>query len=934
MKKILPFLFAALLPASAGARAIGSSEAAAIAAQFLHGGTAAAMQKAPLKDKKFENEPYYIFNRGAGAGFVIVSGDDRLGSVLGYADKGCIDPDNAPEGLRGLLDMYENAYSALGEDRETGATALTEQPVAVVEPLLGDIAWGQNYPFNNMTPVYTQDGAERHYYTGCVATAATQIMRYYSYPAQGSGSKTYTDRASGQTLSADFGATAYDWANMPAVSPVIPRPAVRDAYATLAAQMGVALEMQYEVAGSGTYDMLVPYALRTYFGYDAGVRSHRRDCYPTSEWMAIIKAELDAGRPVFYGGTSHRGTGGHAFVLDGYDSADYVHVNWGWTGRSNGYFMINHLDPQSLGEGGGAGGYNLSQDMVTGIRPATEGSAMSYALYGASRFSFDGPFAGTFNAMSYVENIDVEPYNGRIEVLLTDKDGNIAASLGGEDISIPGFSAGHSGSVFFRPTNVTSEVSGVADGDYIVRMGYRQGDGSFAILRHPKGLPACYDVKVSRGIVSIAGRREPAPDCVLTEPVGTDGDFYAGGAARLSLAIANRSADFVVTSLTLRLTSCTDASVSFDTSLGCNIYDESAERLDVLMPVSAAVPEGDYWLTAVVKEGDKEYAVADGAVGPTQVRVKSVTGPVVRVASEMAWTSGASDALAGAVRQGELFGGTVALRNAALPGSVSVRARFVNETTGESIPLVQSDVDFTGNTPQSVSFARYLPFDPGSYRVTYTAVDSDGRETPLYDPFEPTIVTVASSDKLTAEMVEFSMPERLRQGERVACSLTYRGLATVSQNLYVRLRRLTYRGGELAYRGSQRFEPGVEKSISFNYRPGTELEDGLYMVIAQTGNTSAQTDMGNYSVYGRVIAMGDVTSAELIEARNSIAVWVEGRTLRCAADGDCTIDRIEVYNAAGTLVATDADLSALAAGFYIARVALADGRSAVAKIAL
>jgi hypothetical protein len=85
------------------------------------------------------------------------------------------------------------------------------------------------------------------------------------------------------------------------------------------------------------------------------------------------------------GGDSEKTNTGHAFVLDGYDSLDFVHVNWGWYGSSNGYFRINHLDPSSLGEGGGAGGYNLSQDMVTGIRPAVDGSTRDHAIYGESR---------------------------------------------------------------------------------------------------------------------------------------------------------------------------------------------------------------------------------------------------------------------------------------------------------------------------------------------------------------------------------------------------------------------------------------------------------------------------------------------------------------------------------------------------------------------
>ena len=77
-----------------------------------------------------------------------------------------------------------------------------------------------------------------------------------------------------------------------------------------------------------------------------------------------------------------------------------MHVNWGWYGSSNGYFMINHLDPTSLGEGGGSGGYNLNQDMVTGIQPARTGSARDYALYGGTRLSVDGPFGSTFNVMT------------------------------------------------------------------------------------------------------------------------------------------------------------------------------------------------------------------------------------------------------------------------------------------------------------------------------------------------------------------------------------------------------------------------------------------------------------------------------------------------------------------------------------------------------
>ena len=99
--------------------------------------------------------------------------------------------------------------------------------------------------------------------------------------------------------------------------------------------------------------MMVPGALKNYFGYDKHVTLRKRSYYGTTEWMNIIKAELDAGRPVYYGGASDAGQGGHAFVCDGYDDNGYVHINWGWYGDSNGYFLVNRLNPSDLGEGGG-----------------------------------------------------------------------------------------------------------------------------------------------------------------------------------------------------------------------------------------------------------------------------------------------------------------------------------------------------------------------------------------------------------------------------------------------------------------------------------------------------------------------------------------------------------------------------------------------------
>ncbi|MCM1483429.1 MAG: thiol protease/hemagglutinin PrtT [Muribaculaceae bacterium] len=942
MKKTLALLTWLLAPMALCAESISPTQAASIASGFMHGIRPAATRlKAHTAKSQTPGlqQPYYIFNAGNGDGYVIVSGDDRLGTILGYSDKGYIDLSEAPDGLIALLQMYETAYSAATSGATMDEAApLATTPSVIVQPLLGDITWGQDTPFNTLTPTYTSSGKLTNYYTGCVACAATQIMRKYSYPERGTGSKTYTDPASGQTLSADFGSTTYDWDNMPAIVPDAPSADQTLAYSTLAAQMGVAIEMQYEAAGSGTYDMLVPYALRTYFGYDAAIRSHHRTYYSTSEWMDIIKTELDEGRPVFYGGTSDTGSGGHAFVLDGYDSADYVHVNWGWYGSSNGYFMINHLDPSSLGAGGGSGGYNVGQDMITGIRPAQPGSKRDYSIYGATRMSIDGPYGDTFVVMTYIENTDVEPFTGRMEALLIDADGNVVANLGGENITVGGFAGGYSGQLLFNPKNVSCTVSNIPDGKYRMCLGYKaDGDDGWTILRHPKGLPGYADVSVSHGYISITSKHVPAPDGVIKTAIATDGDLYAGGTAMVRFTAENRSTDYVISNITLRLTAVTDPAATYDATVNASIYDQSTENLELYMPVDAAVPAGEYYMTALVKTADNEYPFDDTEAGRTIVTVlPGTSGPVVRAASDMIWSTGATGVTDGAIIQGDILNIAVSLRNAASPGTAKVFAKLVNVATGESLPFKQTDIAFDDSRARSTTFSRYLPCDPGTYRVELCQLDDNYAETSIAPYASHMEITVEPSANIVAEMVSISIPDHLTQGEKTACSITYRGLRTTSQTLYLRIRRLTNSGGEIMYMGRQSFEAGVEKDLNFSYKPSSTLDDGLYMILAETGTSSNPTVLGNASAYGKIISMGNVSAIESVEAsRPELTIWIEGTTLHVGAEGAFTVTSVSIFNLTGaTVLRNSLDLSSLSAGLYIADVTLTDGRRATAKIAL
>jgi hypothetical protein len=300
-----------------------------------------------------------------------------------------------------------------------------------VSPLLGDIKWNQGSPYNLQCPTvptgYGISNEGEQSVTGCVATAMAQIMKYHEWPVQGNLSHSYIPsgwKNKGYTapaLSADFAQTTYNWANMTPTYNASSTQAQQDAVATLMYHCGVSVDMNYNVE-SGAVSAAVLIALRTYFDYDLGMNYVLRDFYSASEWKDLLKTELNVGRPVFYHGNSSGG--GHAFVCDGYDSNDLFHMNWGWGGSSNGYFELSALNPSTLGIGGGSGGYNNGQGMLTGIRPnaGTPSSALVMEL-GYESFTVSvnaiNIADGTFDLLANnVRNTANKPFEGNFGVAI------------------------------------------------------------------------------------------------------------------------------------------------------------------------------------------------------------------------------------------------------------------------------------------------------------------------------------------------------------------------------------------------------------------------------------------------------------------------------------------------------------------------------------
>lgn len=353
-------------------RSTSEVELVAVANDFLQSATTRGTS---------EGNAFYVFNRGTDA-YVIVSGDDRMKSVLAYSDKGAFNTTHLPDNLLMWMELcnavYQEAQMGVEPKVEpklmTRSVTLAEEVLPMLKTENGeDILWDQSAPYNLLCPKVSG----RNSVTGCVATAMAQIMRYWREPAKGIGSHNYV--MNGQTVSFDFSKATFDWDKMRGIySNVSYTQEEAAAVAELMFACGVAVDMSYSPNGSGAYSQIVPQAMIDYFGFNENMNYLERENYTSEEWIQLLKSELNAGRPVYYSGQSVEV--GHAFVFDGYDKQGLYHVNWGWSGMNNGYYEIISLDPESPGMGGGSaagGGFVFKQGMIVGFQPKTEGEYMS-----------------------------------------------------------------------------------------------------------------------------------------------------------------------------------------------------------------------------------------------------------------------------------------------------------------------------------------------------------------------------------------------------------------------------------------------------------------------------------------------------------------------------------------------------------------------------
>lgn len=316
------------------------------------------------------NPAFYVFSNSGGTLFL--SADDEVTALLGYSSEANISESDISPALLWWLNEYGHEVEWHKDHRLTSATyekSLGRRDLDSnvkrdpIEPMV-KTKWDQGAPYNLFCPNF----GGRRCVTGCVATAMAQVINYHQWPENEVPSITYSWQS--ETLTSP--SVILDWSNMLDSYSAGYSESEAEAVGRLMQIAGYSVNMDYGRNESGAGSKIIRDALVNVFGYDKAIDYAFRDLYTSSQWNDLIYNNLKEVGPIVYNGLGDGG--GHSFVCDGYDQDGYFHINWGWSGMSDGYFLLSALNPSDIGTGGGTGGFYYNQDAILGIRRPQSGS--------------------------------------------------------------------------------------------------------------------------------------------------------------------------------------------------------------------------------------------------------------------------------------------------------------------------------------------------------------------------------------------------------------------------------------------------------------------------------------------------------------------------------------------------------------------------------
>lgn len=370
---------------------------------------------------KLNTSLMYIYTRGENSGFVVIAGDDNIHPIIGYSLNSTINTNDMAEATQEILDAWCKQIDAARKEQISACTTRTTTRSG--DELLYETAlWNQGEPYNREAPVY--DGYRS--VTGCAATAAAIICRYFRWPDYGVGTTPgysyYDAYGQLQTIPANTLGRVYDYDNMLLDYNNGYTEEQGNAVAALMKDMGTAIYMSYHYTESGASAFDNVQAFGNYFKYSKEAKLLCLDNYGIETWNNMMRENLRNCGPTYYSGGTNNG--GHAFVIDGY-SGDYFHINYGWGGSANAWYLLPNID------------FYARQAAIFNLVPDKDGSTqyqdnIMLTQYYSETASWHGIFS---DAESYVtgqpfnvylgamNNMGGRTFSGVIALFHCDKDG-------------------------------------------------------------------------------------------------------------------------------------------------------------------------------------------------------------------------------------------------------------------------------------------------------------------------------------------------------------------------------------------------------------------------------------------------------------------------------------------------------------------------------
>ena len=574
-------------------------------------------------------EQYYLFSAGDG-GFVIVSGEDKLSPVVGYSDTGFAG--EMPPALADWLAVYcsyvNDVRAGVVEPAQT--TAATGK---IIEPML-QTSWNQSAPYNNYCPTVSGQRTP----TGCTATATAQVMKFHEWPEKPTKDVTWHNNITDKDEVVEIKEHTYEWSKM--------LNHYRNGYTTeqahavaqLMVDVGKAINSSYAPGGTGSSDIYAARALVKVFDYSPDIRVYKRNECTYDEFISIIRENLEARQPLVHTGHGQSYAAGHAFVCDGIDENNLVHIDWGWDGAYNGFFDIGSMSPGGTGIGGGQDRYNVGQSIVANIRPREAGEAdrsgdPTLFLYEVINESQDNTvveeyttnfLAGNakFRTKVQILNWSHSTVKMRFGVSITSTDGTFSkVSMQGNDVTM----AFDNASAYYYDFSVnnlnTANADYLKEGTYNVEIFYQIGNGEPVKM---KGENNCLVLEVGKNSAKLS-RALPAIEVsgfkFRTTPITQNDKMEFDVAFRNT---NTHNATVVIVPIVNRLNGNTVVKSDTLTSAGVliNVFDNT-DFLATYTVNNAFKSSGDYTVSFAY---DIRNSYTDHNTGVDKKKLKSIAG--------------------------------------------------------------------------------------------------------------------------------------------------------------------------------------------------------------------------------------------------------------------------------------------------------------------